>query len=126
MPKKRSPIDRKSPTEQKSPTARAKRSDKTEETKVKKEEINKTEKMHELTIRSPEIHRSHVFGSNIMQIERSPDEPLDLYYKRVGYIAKNYTPGCDFDVLVTNSLIWRNHVLQGMTYPTTVLRRIVI
>jgi hypothetical protein len=72
------------------------------------------------------IRRAHRIGNNIYLIKRTPDESLDVYYSRVGYITRSMSKmeKQDIEKAVTLSMIWRNKELFGMNYPSTVLRRL--
>lgn len=72
------------------------------------------------------VRRAHLIGSKVCLIRRTPDESLDVYHRRVGYISKKKSdnPNTDISDAANNSIIWRNHEIYGMGYPSTVLRRL--
>ena len=88
------------------------------------DKIDKIDKAAKLIVR-----KAHRIGSDLFLIKRLGDESLDTYYKRVGYISKKVghldtNKLMEFETLITNSIIWRNYVIYGMGYPSTVLNRI--
>lgn len=72
----------------------------------------------------PIIRRAHRVGSDLYLIRRPPDESLDVYYKRIGYITRKMKKGLVLTAISNNSIIWRNYQIYGMSYPSTVLRRL--
>ena len=73
------------------------------------------------------IRRAHLIGNSLCLIRRTPDESLDVYHRRIGYISKKIRdPDSNSNIsdLANNSIIWRNHEIYGMGYPSTVLRRL--
>lgn len=70
-----------------------------------------------------QIKECHRVEGKIYIIDRAEDESLDVYYKRVGYILRNID-SIDLIDLIDLSYIWRNHILFGMMYPSTVLSRL--
>lgn len=71
------------------------------------------------------VRYAHRIGTNIYLIKRTPDEGLDVYYKRVGYITRKMKFGeTDIEKVYNLSIIWRNKEIFGMNYPSTILRRL--
>ena len=95
---------------------------KTPKDDYKVQENTQTDKQPE----KPIVRRAHIIGSKLCLIRRTPDESLDVYYKRVVYIGKklNDVENPNISELATNSIIWRNHNILGMNYPSTVLKRL--
>lgn len=103
-----------------------------EKDKLENKSEDKSENKTKSNDEKPVIRRAHLIGSKLCLIRRTPDESLDVYLKRVGYIGKKLNSNMfdmtdnmfDISNLTTNSIIWRNHTIYGMSYPTTVLRRL--
>jgi hypothetical protein len=89
------------------------------------------EDIHQPSIKNtPIIRQTHKVGIDYYLIEKTFDESLDVYYKRVGYIIRKKSSESN-DALITDidnvsnlSMIWRNKNIFGMNYPSTVLRRL--
>lgn len=96
-------------------------------TKAELKELVKEEDSNICT--KPIVRRAHLIGSNLCLVRRTPDESLDVYYRRIGYISRkmNGTESeidTDISNITNNSIIWRNHTIYGMGYPSTVTRRL--
>lgn len=64
----------------------------------------------------------HRFQNTYICINRTPDESVDTYHKRVGFIMKKIkqNPHESLESIILKSIIWRNIKLFGMSYPNNV------
>ena len=64
-------------------------------------------------------------GNKYYEIERSDDEPYELFVARAYYIIDKYeTPdnSLSWEKIISNSFVWKNIKFYNMTYPTTVTK----